>query len=255
MAAKIDSVAQKTLKYIKTEESYLPEPEKPPYVITWPETVNEMAPDPDSPNLPLNLTRIIFDLKSIRKLTHDAGGVFVSSAFIWLAFDGMVLDTGKQLSDPLRDSMFGGVFGYLNQKNWPLLYRDIRRFVDFQNRVFRAFAERYDVPYIDVTKTFPQDPRLFYDAVHMTEEGIRLRSWLTFLRLTEIIEPLLKSKGTARGLLLAGHGVHKSRLAHRGGSARPRLQAHRCARGAWDKGVSRSFGIQPRVRQSAYHAR
>ena len=190
LARRVDTVLDRYAVAGDGRENLL-EPEKPVYEIRWPEGVDEFAPDPDSTNLPLNLTAVVRDLKSIRRQTHDAGSLFVLSSFVWLAYDGMVLESRR--ADVAWSALFGGIYGYLNEKNWPIRYRDIRRFADFQNRVFAAFAARYDIPFVDVAVAFPQNPDLFFDGVHMTEEGIRLRSWLTFERLTQILQPLLEA--------------------------------------------------------------
>jgi hypothetical protein len=176
----------------------LTEPPKPAYRVTWPPGVDERDPDPDNPALPLSLPQIVRDLKAIATQTEREGQVFVLCSFVWLSYPGLVIDRTRARQDPIRDWYMGGVYGYLNWKYWPATYADIRRFADFQNRVFRNFARKYGVGFIDVAARFPQDYRLFFDGIHMTEEGVRLRAWFTFLGLKDLLAPLLASGALPR---------------------------------------------------------
>ena len=57
-------------------------------------------------------------------------------------------------------------------------YAQVQRLSDFQQRVFRAYAARYDLLYLDSAAMYPLDPQLFADAVHMTPAGLRLKAWI-----------------------------------------------------------------------------
>jgi hypothetical protein len=102
---------------------------------------------------------------------------------VWLAFEGMQLD-------PVRDAF---LFDYLNRAYWPFSYAHIRRYVDFENRVFRKYAALHGLPFVDVAAAFPNDPRLFVDAIHMTAAGVRLYAWLAFQQLVPHIEAAIAS--------------------------------------------------------------
>jgi hypothetical protein len=41
---------------------------------------------------------------------------------------------------------------------------------------------------VDLSAVYPQDPRLFFDAVHMTPAGIKLKAWLMFQQLVPEID-------------------------------------------------------------------
>jgi hypothetical protein len=115
-------------------------------------------------------------------LTLIGGHLFVSS-FVWLAEDGMELS-------PTRHEH---IYRQLNTTLWPLRYADIRRLADFQNRVFRRYAARRGVGFIDVAADMPQDPNLFVDAIHMSEIGERLKAWIVFQQLVPTIRSQIES--------------------------------------------------------------
>ncbi|MBM4244699.1 MAG: hypothetical protein FJ148_12910 [Deltaproteobacteria bacterium] len=163
--------------------SRLKEPFKPSGAVVWPRGVDEMAPDPDDPNLPLLLPTIVADLDSIRRGAASQGATLVPSTFVWLAWDGMELD-------PVRHR---GIFNYLNSSLGRFLYRDIRRAADFQNRVFRAYAANRSLPLNDLAARMPMDPDLFDDPIHMGYPGVRLKAWLVFQNLLPILEQRILS--------------------------------------------------------------
>jgi hypothetical protein len=80
----------------------------------------------------------------------------------------------------------------------PYRYADIRRVADFQNRVYRGYAEAADLPFIDLAADFPPEPRYFVDPIHSTPDGSRLRAWLVFQGLVPIVESHLAAGATAR---------------------------------------------------------
>jgi len=85
---------------------------------------------------------------------------------------------------PERDAI---VFRELNERYWPFSYAHMRRFFDFENRVFRKYAGAHQLPFNDLDAVYPRDPRLFVDTVHMTPAGVKLKAWIVFQHLvTEI---------------------------------------------------------------------
>jgi hypothetical protein len=106
--------------------------------------------------------------KSYRTSVSAAGGELVLSSFFWLVYDGMKLN-------PVHHAF---QFHYLNNVFFPYTYRHMERLAAFQNRVLRKFAELRGVPFLDIAGAMPRDPDLFMDAVHATDEGIRLHAWI-----------------------------------------------------------------------------
>lgn len=154
------------------------EPKKPGLTANWPKDLSEEDPPLDDPRLPLQLPSILHDLDRIKTVLSAYGGTLMPSSFIWLVYDGLVLDRQRD----------AGVYSYLNETFWPFRYGHMRRMVDFQNRVFRKYATVHGLPFNDLAATYPSDPRLFFDAVHMTPAGIKLKAWLVFQQLTAEIE-------------------------------------------------------------------
>jgi hypothetical protein len=105
------------------------------------------------------------------------------TSFAWLVYPGMVVD-------PARDA---DLLAYLNTTFWPFTYAHMRRFLDFQTRVFRKYALLHHLDFVDVAAAYPRDPRLFDDAIHMTHAGVRLQAWIVFNGLVPILERRLAS--------------------------------------------------------------
>lgn len=158
---------------------------KPDYKLTFPKGLDENDPDLDHPNLPVNLTVIQRDLDTIRGQLSTIGAELAMSSFVWLVKDGMVLN-------PIRDKY---ILEKLNVTFYPFRYRDIERGVALENRVFRKYAARHGLPFIDVARHMPLDPELFIDDVHDTAGGIRLRAWIVLQQLIPVIEERL-ARGT-----------------------------------------------------------
>ena len=159
------------------------EPRKPFSRIQWPAGVDEQHPEPDSAGLPLDLPQIVHDLDDIRQHAQREGAEFALSSFVWLVHKGLVVDPVNQ-SEIVR---------WLNDKNWPATYADIRRMADFQNRVFQAYASSRRLPFLDIASLFPQDPELFFDPIHFNLDGERLHAWLAF----QDIVPVLRAAVSA----------------------------------------------------------
>ncbi len=150
--------------------------------LSWPSDVDEFAPALSHPKLPLNLSTIIADLDQTRRRTARSGGELVISSFFWLV--------PKELQpDSTRDRM---LIDYLNAKFFPLRRQEIERLVAFQDRVLRAFAAATETPFMDVAGQLPQDPALYWDAVHATYDGVRLQAWIVAQGLAELLRPRIE---------------------------------------------------------------
>jgi hypothetical protein len=159
------------------------EPRKPYYRLHWPSGVDRDDPNPDSPDLPLQLPAIVKDLDAIRSDLNSIGGRLAVCSFEWFTPGGA----------PLSPSRHEFIYKQLNTVLWPLQYDDIRRLNDFQNRVFRNYAVSRHSPFVDVAAEMPQDPDLFNDAIHMTEVGERVKAWIVFQQLVPVIRRLIES--------------------------------------------------------------
>lgn len=157
------------------------EPRKPPLAVAWPSDLDERDPALNDPRLPVQLPEILRDLDRMRAAVEEARGTFVMSSFVWLVDAGLVLD-------PRRDAV---VLRELNERYWPFSYAHMRRFIDFENRVFAKYASEHNLPFNDVAAVYPRDPRLFVDSIHMTPAGIKLKAWLVFQNLVRVLEQRL----------------------------------------------------------------
>ncbi len=159
------------------------EPRKPLYQLRSPANLRDANPDPDNPALPLHLPTVVRDLDGIRQGLRATGGRLAIGSFVWLAWEGM----------PLSPTRNRNIYTQLNTVLWPLRYGDIRLLADFQNRVFRSYARKRGVDYLEVAERMPRDPDLFSDAIHTTEGGDRLRAWIVFQQLVPIVRKMLDS--------------------------------------------------------------
>ena len=159
------------------------EPRKPRYRLQWPEGVDEARPNPDSPLLPLQLPVVVKDLDAIRAGMGSIGGRLAVCSFEWYTPGAA----------PLSPTRHAEIYRQLNTVMWPLRYSDIRRLADFQNRVFRAYADSRQIPFLDVAGEIPQDPDLFVDAIHMSQVGDRVRAWIAFRQLLPVVRRLVES--------------------------------------------------------------
>jgi hypothetical protein len=157
------------------------EPPKPKIPVNWPKDLDEHDPNLSHSLLPIELPRIQADLELARGALEGNGGRLVLTSFMWLVYPGMALV-------PVRDAM---LYDYLNVKYWPYSYAHMRRYLDFQNEVFRKYARVHGLPFIDVAAALPHDPRLFEDAIHMTRAGVRLQAWITFNGLLPVVQAQL----------------------------------------------------------------
>jgi hypothetical protein len=98
---------------------------------------------------------------------------------------------------------------------YPLTYAEVQRLSDFHRRVFRAYAEKHGLPYLDSAAHYPLDPVLFGDSVHMTPVGLRLKAWIDLQALIPWLEgeidrgrlprPMQHPGGTHPGFVTAGY--------------------------------------------------
>jgi len=161
---------------------------KPDYKVIWPEGLDEMNPDLDFANLPVNLNAIQKDLDRIRGDLGSIGADMAITSFFWMVKDGMVVD-------PVRHRF---IIEQLNAANWPYRYRDLERLAKFQNRLLARYAATHGLAFLDLVGNTPFDPDLFVDAVHTSYAGTRIRGWAAFNLLVPLVEKKLADKAWPR---------------------------------------------------------
>jgi len=159
------------------------EPAKPNYRLVWPRGVDQRHPNVDDPSLPLRLPDIVHDLDRIRNSLASVGAQLAICSFEWFT-------PGNAPLSPIRHQY---IYNQLNTVLWPLRYSDIRRVADFQNVVFRRYADSRKIAFLDVAASLPQDPNLFVDAIHMTQTGERVKAWIVFEQLAPLIHQQIES--------------------------------------------------------------
>jgi hypothetical protein len=112
------------------------------------------------------------------------GAEFALSSFVWLAYDGMVLD-------PVRQRY---MLEYLNVRHFPFRYRDMKRAEKLNNVVLAKYAAKHGLPFLDVAGLMPQDPGLFLDPAHLTYHGVRLHAWIVLQELVPLVVERLARK-------------------------------------------------------------
>jgi len=160
------------------------EPPKPAYAPKWIDGVSEDAPDSDAPRLPMEMQLIARNLAVAQAAAASNGTELAIASFVWMVYPGMRLDLTRHLV----------LFRYLNESYFPSTYAHMRRMADFQNRVFRGWAQKHGAIYLPMDETFPRNPDLFDDAIHMTERGLRLQAWIYLQQLVPIIQSRIDSR-------------------------------------------------------------
>jgi hypothetical protein len=95
----------------------------------------------------------------------------------------MLLDRG-------RDAL---IYRHLNDQWYPYSYAEIREAVDFQNALFRQFANHHDLVFIDTARWIPKDPSVFADAIHFNSAGTKIQAWIMLQLLVPVLDKLIKS--------------------------------------------------------------
>lgn len=85
------------------------------------------------------------------------------------------------------------IYLHLNRACWPYSYADLQRDYDALNRALQRFAAANSLPFIDTAAAFPLDSDLFFDAVHLNEDGTRLHAWIVFQSLLPLVRERLAS--------------------------------------------------------------
>ena len=53
--------------------------------------------------------------------------------------------------------------------------------------LFAAWAQQHQVALLDLAALLPKDPRLYIDAIHHNELGVRVKAFVMFAQLTTLI--------------------------------------------------------------------
>ena len=160
------------------------EPAKPRFGSKWPAAVSEDNPDVTHPDaLPIGMNVVVTSLDGIRRSVATTQAELAVSSFIWMVDDGMRLDLSRHLT----------LYRYLNETYWPVSYAHMHRMAAFENRVFRNYARAYRLAYLPMAESYPHDPDLFGDAIHVTERGLRLQAWMFLQQLVPIVEARIAS--------------------------------------------------------------
>jgi len=196
---------------------------KPAQEFVLPEGVTEAEPDIRLVRGVLNLGKILDALGSIREDMEGAGGKMFLATFHWRVHDGMVLDPARHRS----------LYIYLNRYWWPISYANMRRAIDFQNRVYAAWAAENGVEILDVSGRMPAESDLFLDAIHMLDLGVRIQAWIVFQSLVPVLERDLDAGRipAAGGALPPEHpyiNASHTRIRLRGGEVRAMPADFRC---------------------------
>ncbi len=172
------SAGARRLRSLLQRGERLREPPKPAQRIELPPGLDAQDPDPALAAGLLDLGAVFGDLEAMRQACAGAGARFVLCSFCWLAEPGMTVDA----------VMGRHIFIQLNRAYWPFSYATIRELADLQNRAFAAWARRQGVDFVDVAAAMPNDERLYFDAIHNTSIGVRLRAFCVLRELLPLLE-------------------------------------------------------------------
>ena len=172
------SAVATALRSLGRGREVLVEPAKPEQSIQLPPGVGPASFDLAQAGSVLQLGAILGDLDAIHAAAAPRDARVVVVTFCWLARLGLQLD-----------GLYGrNAFIQLNRAYWPFEYATIRTLADVQNRGLEAWARARGVDVIDLASQLPMDDRLYIDAIHHSETGVRLKAWLLFCALTKQLE-------------------------------------------------------------------
>jgi hypothetical protein len=140
--------------------------------------IRDPHPDPHGPAIPDYLRTVVRSLDSIRTEAASHNALFVVAPFLFLAHEGLQLDLPRDFY----------IFKYLNDLFYPFKYSLLRQLIDWQNRVYKEYDRKFELPVMNLDELYPRDPILFVDAVHQNMDGSRLKAWLIFNELLPLIE-------------------------------------------------------------------
>jgi hypothetical protein len=175
--------------------SELHEPSKPRVRITLPPGVNERAPTVESARKIAYLDKKLSGFDRYKQVADELGVTPLVSTERLYVQDGMTLMNKPNRA--LYDTLNGPLF-------WPLSYRDLRRILDFHNRVIAAWAKENRVPLVDIDGRMPLRPELYGDGFHDLDLGRQLRAWVIFQSLLPLIRHDLQTGRIPR--LMPGQG-------------------------------------------------
>lgn len=173
---------EQLMQRIDARDGY--EPPKPAFTFQWfPPGLDEARPDITRTDLPSQEQKILASLDWVRPVLLESGSELALSSFAWLVSDGLHLD-------PLRDVV---IYRHLNSRCWPYRYADVRRALDLHNHLFEQYALRHGMSFIDVAAALPNDPDLFFDAIHLNADGTRAHAWIVFRALVPLMRARIES--------------------------------------------------------------
>lgn len=131
----------------------------------------------------LYLPEIIADLDSMHRDLRGIGAEFVMCDYAMLADPEI----------PLHPIYQNNLIRYWELEFPEIDKRDIWKLSQFRNRVFREYADSRNLPFIAVDSVLCLAPDVFFDGVHLKQEGMRLQAWLVFQQLLPLVRQRLDS--------------------------------------------------------------
>lgn len=145
---------------------------------------NEFNPNIESPNLPVNMSQIISDIKDISDTLKTINSTLVLSSF------AMITDINKMNEAKSKNS----IYGYWLNDYGKIKLKEIKRLNQFENLVFKKLSDHLNMPFIDVSSELGKYPNIFYDGIHIECEGTKVHGLIAFNKLLPIIEAKIKEK-------------------------------------------------------------
>lgn len=225
------------------------EPPKPNYETRWPADIDDERPDPWAKDLPGNLGLAVVFVTQLIDAIKEMGAIPVLATSLYAAFDGMVIDADHAFRDPIRGRRYNGVYGYLNERSWPVSYRHQRQYLEFQARLFREIAKRKGTLFIEILSGNHVPARYFSDGVHMTDDGARLRAWLIFKKILPLVRDMI-AEGRLPRSDMKPNDAHETfgewprRLELSAIDCRPRIEGATVVDGGADlRSITRAYGL------------
>lgn len=156
----------------------LVEPPKPAVKVRLPQDIDENAPSVDDARRVPYLSDYLDELDDYKHIAESLNVRALVSTERLCIYDGMVLTNPPNRL--LYESANGPLF-------WPVRYRDVRRILDFHNRVIAAWARQNGIALVDIDGIMPRRPEWCTNVFHDVDLAQHLRAWIIFQNLLPLL--------------------------------------------------------------------
>jgi hypothetical protein len=133
--------------------------------------------------LPVQLPGIINDLDTLRTLINAEHKKLVICSFAMLTADSVLVHPRN-----------GNIYQYWLSGFGKMKVDEIAELNRIENKVFGMYAQKYNLPFINVAEKLPVYSSFFIDGVHLNCDGMKIHAWIVYQQLLPIIKHDIDNK-------------------------------------------------------------